>query len=274
MRDRPRSPRATRALAGRRIVVTRAREQAGDLIRALSALGAEVVAAPTIRVVPVADLDALRAALTAPEPYDWIVFTSQNAVAIVCERLAAWGLGPAALARVNVAAIGPATAAALRRRGIEPALVPERFVAEAVVTALAARCAMRGKRVLVPRARAARDALPDGLRALGAVVDVLPVYETVREPGDGGALAEELLAGRIDAVSFTSSSTVRGFVDLVGRAAAGSGRFAAVVIGPVTARTAREQGISAIVEADEYTVGGLVTALVRHLTQGGGKDRR
>src|SRR5690242_7552556 len=203
-------------LAGRRIAVTRAREQAGDLARELEALGAEVVAAPTIRIAPLTDLAALRAALTRVPPYDWIVFTSQNAVQVVCDRLPEWELAPRDVARAAVAAIGPATAEALVRRGVVPDLVPDRFVAEAVVTALAARGDVRGKTVLLPRAREARDALPDGLRALGALVDVIPIYETVRETGDGGGLAAEILAGTIDAVTFTSSSTVQGFVEFVG----------------------------------------------------------
>ncbi len=257
-------PGAARPLRGRRIVVTRAREQAGELIGALEALGAEVVAAPTIRIVPLADLTALRTALTAPAPYDWIVFTSQNAVQVVCDRLSSWGLAPSDLARAAVAAIGPATAQALTRRGVDPALIPERFVAEAVVVALAARCDLRGKRVLLPRAREARDTLPAGLRALGAVVDVIPVYETVRAPEDGSALAADLVSGTIDAVTFTSSSSVQGFVEMVGAPAATSGQFLAVLIGPVTAATARELGITGSVEADEYTTGGVVKALVRH----------
>jgi len=123
---------------------------------------------------------------------------------------------------------------------------------------------VRGKTILLPRAREARDALPDGLRVLGAVVDVIPVYQTICETGDGSGLAAELLAGRIDLVTFTSSSTVRGFVDLVGRPAAASGRFAAAVIGPVTAGTARELGITVAIEALDYTVPGLVAAIVRY----------
>jgi len=257
-------PDAARPLRGRRIVVTRAREQAGELIAALEALGAEVVAAPTICIVPLPDLTALRTALTAPAAYDWIVFTSQNAVQVVCDRLPAWGLGPRDLARAAVAAIGPATAQALSRRGVEPALVPERFIAEAVVEALAARQDLLGKRVLLPRAREARDALPDGLRALGAAVDVIPVYETVRAPEDGSGLAAALRSGTIDAVTFTSSSSVHGFVEMVGAPAATSGRFLAVVIGPVTAATARELGLRETIPADEYTTGGVVKALVRH----------
>ena len=253
-----------RPLAGRRIAVTRAREQAAELVRELEALGAQVVVAPTIRISPLPDLAALRAALTRNPPYDWIVFTSQNAVQVVCDRLPEWQLAPRDVARAAVAAIGPATAEALVRRGVVPDLVPDRFVAEAVVTALAARGDVHGKTVLLPRARGARDALPDGLRALGALVNVLPVYETIQATGDASGLAAEILAGAIDAITFTSSSTVRGFVESVGRPVAASGRFAAAVIGPVTAGTARELGIAVAVEAAEYTVAGLVEALVRY----------
>src|SRR5439155_17487304 len=145
-------------------------------------------------------------ALTRVPPYDWIVFASQNAVAVVCDRLPEWGLSSRDVARALVAAIGPATAEALVRRGVVPDLVPDRFVAEAVVSALAARGEVRGKTVLFPRARDARVALPDGLRGLGPLVDVVPVYETVREPGDGGGLAAGLLARAMGAVTLTSSS--------------------------------------------------------------------
>jgi len=271
---RPPGPARAHPLAGRRIAVTRAREQAGDLVRELEALGAEVVAAPTIRIAPLTDLAALRTALSRVPPYDWIVFTSQNAVQVVCDRLPEWDLSPRDVARAAVAAIGPATAEALVRRGVVPDLVPDRFVAEGVVTALVAQGDVRGKTVLLPRAREARDALPDGLRALGARVDVIPIYETIRETGDGSGLAAEILAGTIDAVTFTSSSTVRGFVELVGSPAAASGRFAAAVIGPVTAGTARELGIAVAIEAEEYTVAGLVGALVRHFDREPGAGSR
>ncbi len=245
-------------------------------MQALAALGADVVAAPTIRIEPLPDLEALRTALTSLAHYAWIVFTSQNTVQVVCDRLPAWGLAPPDLARAAVAAIGPATAEALVRRGVTPTLVPEQFVAEAVVQAIARRGDVRGKRILLPRALEARDALPEGLRARGAVVDVVAVYRTVREAGDGSALAADILAGKIDAITFTSSSTVRHFVDLVGREAATSGRFAAAVIGPVTAATARELGVRVTIEAEQFTVPGLVDALARHFGQGGqgGQGRR
>jgi uroporphyrinogen III methyltransferase / synthase len=271
MSPSPRSPRPP--LLGRRIAVTRAREQADEVVRALEALGADVVPAPVIRIQPLADLAPLGAALARLSSYTWVIFTSQNAVAIVCDHLPDWGLAARDLARVGVAAIGPGTAKALARYGVTPDLVPREYVAEAVVAALAQRGELRGKRILLPRAREARDVLPDGLRALGAVVDTLPVYETVREAGDGSRLARDILAGKIDAITFTSSSTVRRFVEIVGREAATSGRFAAAVIGPVTAATARELGIGVAIEARQYTVPGLVEALVRYFGEEGSVKR-
>lgn len=255
-----------RPLAGRRVVVTRAREQAGELVRTLEALGADVVLAPTIQIEPLdaAALAPLEAALSDLGRYRWVVFTSQNTVRIVFDQMHAWGRSPRELGGVAVAAIGPATASALEEHGVSAEVVPPRFVAEAVVEALGARGDLRGARVLLPRAAEARDALPDGLRALGAEVDVMAVYRTVGAAGEGTALADALRAGTIDAVTFTSSSTVRHFVDLVGGVAT-TAPYAAAVIGPITAATARELGLPVRVEAAEYTVPGLVAALVAHL---------
>jgi uroporphyrinogen III methyltransferase/synthase len=249
--------RAPAPLAGRRIVVTRARAQASDLVQRLTALGAEVVSAPVIRIEPLPDLTRLRHALAALATYDWVVFTSSNAVEVACTE-------PAAFACVRVAAIGPATADALLRRGVAVALVPEPHVAEALVVALAGR-GVSGERVLVPCAERARPALEAGLRAHGAVVDVIPVYRTVADDGDGTVLAQQLLAGSVDAVTFTSSSTVEQFVALVGAPAATSGLFVAAVMGPVTAATARELGVEVggLIEAEPSTAAGLTAALVR-----------
>jgi uroporphyrinogen III methyltransferase/synthase len=173
---------------------------------------------------------------------------------------------PAALVETRVAAIGPATAAALAQRGVPVALVPERHVAEGLVEALTARGVV-GKRILVPTAERARPVLSEGLETAGALVDLLPVYRTVAEGGDGRALARELTAGSIDAVTFTSSSTVEHFVSLVGREAASCGRFRAAVIGPITAQTARDQGVAAggLIEASPSTTDALVAALDREL---------
>ena len=246
-------------LAGRRIVVTRARAQAGDLTARLTALGAEVVQAPVIRVEPLPDLAALQQALTRLASYEWVAFTSQNAVEIVCTQ-------PAQFAATKVAAIGPATAQALSQRGIRVALVPERHVAEDLADAMAA-VGVKGKRILVPAAERGRPALEAGLRAAGALVDVIPVYRTVPVGGDGNALAHDLVAGTIDAVTFTSSSTVEHFVNLVGREAASCGRFAAAVIGPITAATARDLDIArgGLIESEPSTADGLVAALTQHL---------
>jgi uroporphyrinogen-III synthase len=252
-----------RALEGRRIVITRAREQAGELARALEAHGAAVVVAPVIRIEPLPQLGPLRAALAGLSAYRWVVFTSQNAVQIVFDRLLAWGLGPRAFATTTVAAIGTATGEALSQRGVTPALVPDEFVGEALAEALRVRGGLAGSRVLIPSAQDARDVVPAGLRAHGAIVEVVPVYRTVAATTDLSGLAVELRDGRIDAVTFTSSSTVRYFIDLVGRSAATSGRFAAAVIGPVTAGTARELGLTDVLEAAPHTVPGLGDALVR-----------
>jgi len=251
-------PVTSAPLAGRRIVVTRARAQANDLTSRLTALGAEVVQAPVIRVEPLPDLAALQHALTRISSYEWIAFTSQNAVEIVCAQTTNF-------ATTKVAAIGPATAGALSQRGIRVALVPERHVAEALADAIAMH-GVKGKRILVPAAERARPALEEGLRSAGAVVDVIPVYRTVPESGDGDALAQELVTGTIDAVTFTSSSTVEHFVNLVGRDAATCGRFAAAVIGPITAATARDFDVArgGLIESEPSTADGLVAALTRH----------
>jgi len=256
-------------LQGRRIVVTRPRDQAEELVRALEERGAAVVRFPVIRIDPEPDLDALHDALAVPDRYRWIAFTSQNAVQVVCDRLESWGL---TLGETPVAAIGPATAAALRRRGITPALVPDEHVAESLLRWLLDTGGLRGARVLLPAAREAREVLSDGLRAAGALVDVIPVYRTVRETDVGAvpahALAAEIQGGSIAAVTFTASSAVRHFVDLMGREAATAPRFVAAVIGPVTAATARELGVSGAepLEASPFTVPALVEALCRRFS--------
>ncbi|HEX4629306.1 MAG TPA: uroporphyrinogen-III synthase [Gemmatimonadales bacterium] len=251
-------------LAGRRIAVTRAREQASALVRELEARGAAVVCAPTIRIEVLRDLEPLRRALARLAHYHWVAFTSQNAVQVVFDALPGWGYSPNAFAATHVAAIGPATAQALSARGVRVDVIPDGYVAESLVAALASRSDLGGGvRVLIPRAQRARDALPEGLRAQGATVDVIPVYRTVAELADGPTLAREILAGRIDAVTLTSSSTVHAFVKAVGREAAASGHYRAAVIGPITARTAREYGLDVAIEAREYTTAGLIAALVR-----------
>ena len=241
-----------RPLFGRTIVVTRAREQASDLRTRLEHLGAQVIEMPAIAI------EAVDFVLPDLSAYAWVVLTSVNGVHAFFDRgLGGAGLDARALAGVQVAAIGPGTAAALGERGIRVDLVPERFVAESLLAAFPDP-GVAGARVLLARAAEARDVLPDGLAERGYVVDVLPVYRTVRATPDPEVLTR-VRAGDVDAVTFTSSSTVRNFVDLLGGPP--DHELAVVSIGPVTSGTARELGFTVTAEATPHTIDGLVAAL-------------
>jgi uroporphyrinogen III methyltransferase/synthase len=238
---------ARRPLNGQVVAVTRARAQASGLAARLAALGAEVVETPTIRIEP------RRPPLPELARYDLVCLTSPNGARLLFDALAARGEDARALAGARVAAIGPGTAAELERHGIRPDVVPERSVAEALVAALAG---VPVERALVARAAEAREVLPDALRERGAQVDVVALYDTVAEPlGD----AERELLARATYVTFTSSSTVRFFVE-AGAAPLDGARV--VSIGPVTSATARELGLRVDVEAARHDVDGLVDALV------------
>ena len=244
-----------RPLAGTSVAVTRARAQASGLAARLRALGAEVLEAPAIRIEPIA----------GPAPridvYDLVCLTSPNGVALLFDRLAGEGLDARSLAGARIAAIGPGTAAALRQRGVIADVVPERFVAEGLVEALAD---VPVTRALIARAAQARDTLPDALRRRGAEVDVVDLYETVAEPLDAAALAQ---LARADYVTFTSSSTVRFLLQSAGGRLDGNPRI--VSIGPVTSETLREHGLTVDVEAGRHDIDGLVEALV---TDASGKE--
>jgi uroporphyrinogen III methyltransferase / synthase len=236
-----------RPLLGRTVAVTRARAQASGLAARLRALGAEVVEAPAIRIEPLAG--------PAPEldGYDLICLTSPNGVRLLFARLAGAGRDARALAGATVAAIGPGTARALREHGVIADVVPEQFVAEALVEALVD---VPVARALVARAADARDVLPDALRERGAEVDVMALYETVAEPLDDAA--REAVASA-DYVTFTSSSTVRFLFE----SGAQPGPDAHLVsIGPVTSVALREHGHAPDVEAERHDIDGLVDALV------------
>ncbi len=247
---------APRPLAGLTVAVTRARAQASGLARRLETLGARVVQAPVIRTrtLPGPPLD--------PAGYDLVCLTSANGVEALFERLAAGGRDARSLSAARIAAIGPGTARALAAHGVLAVVVPERFVAESLVEALADVAVTRA---LIARAREARDVLPDALRERGAEVDVLALYDTVAEPLSGQALTDARTA---DYITFTSSSTVRFFLEAAG---AGSGprdggplaaETRIVSIGPVTSETLREHGLEPHVEAERHDVDGVLDALV------------
>ncbi|HEU4988928.1 MAG TPA: uroporphyrinogen-III synthase [Gemmatimonadaceae bacterium] len=246
-------------LRGVRVVVTRAGDRADALSGALAALGAQVSAVPVTRIEALDPAPAL-AALRHLERYQWVVLTSQNAVAFLGERLQSAGRGSADFRDIRVAAVGPATAAALATLGIAVTLTPERFVAEALLDAMRTRGDMRGARVLYLAALGARDVLPEGLRALGAVVDVIPLYRSVPDVQDAQALCQRLLRGEVDLVTFTAGSAVRAFVQAVGADAAA--RAGIVTIGPATSAVVRELGLDVRAEADPSTIDGLVAATV------------
>ncbi len=250
-------------LAGCTVVVTRPRGQAAGLAAPLEQAGARVLLCPVVEIVALGLTDAVRAAIAGLDGYGTVVFTSANGVAIFCERLRDCGLDAAALAARELVAIGPGTAAALEERGLVASLVPEEHVAEGVVAALAARARrLAGRRVLLPRSCAARAVLPDELRRHGALVDVVDLYDAVP------AAALPCAAGAIEAadyVAFTSSSTVRAFVALMGAERLPE-RLVGVrlaSIGPVTSATLHELGLTVAVEATVYSAAGLVTALMR-----------
>ena len=250
-----------RPLHGRRVVVTRARAQASGLAATLRELGAEVVELPAIRIEPRIDTDEVKKAAAAIGVYELVCLTSPNGVRLLFEAIVAAGLDARALAGATVAAIGPGTARALAERGVLADVVPERFVAEALVEALA-DVDVKGARVLVARAAEARDVLPDALRERGAEVDVVALYETVREDPDEEAIAAAQAA---DYVTFTSSSTVTNLTAALGDRFPTAARI--VSIGPVTSDAARAAGLGVDVEAERHDVEGLVAALLEDASE-------
>jgi uroporphyrinogen III methyltransferase/synthase len=245
-----------RPLHGRRVVVTRARAQASGLATTLRGLGAEAVELPAIRVEPRIDSEEVRQIAGALGIYELICLTSPNGVRLLFEAMEAAGVDARALAGVTVAAIGPGTARALAERGVLADVVPERFVAEGLIEALE-DTEVAGARVLVARAAEARDVLPEALRERGAEVDVVALYETVREqPGD-----DEIAAAQsADYVTFTSSSTVTNLTEALGDRFPRHARI--VSIGPITSETVRAAGLEVDVEAKRHDVDGLLEALL------------
>lgn len=257
-----------RPLEGKRIAITRAEEQAAGLVERLRELGAEPLLCPSIAIAPPADYAPLDAAIGRLDEYDWLIVTSANGVHALLDRMGALGRGAASLAHLAIGAIGPATAEALADRGLRAGFMPSAYVAEAILAEIGD---VAGRRVLLPRADIAREALAVGLRERGAHVDEIAAYRTV--PGAGAALLAGLLREpgdhALDAITFTSSSTVRYLID--GMAQAGLVRadsvallneLAVICIGPITAATARELGLRVDAVAREYTAEGLVAALV------------
>ena len=247
-----------RPLHGKRVVVTRARAQASGLAATLRGLGAEVVELPAIRIEPRIESEEARRAIEriARGEYALFCLTSPNGARLLFEAMGSAGLDARALGHATVAVIGPGTARALAEHGIAADVVPERFVAEALVEALV-EIDVSGKRVLVARAAEARDVLPDALRKRGAEVDVVALYETVREAPSDEAIEA---AQSADYVTFTSSSTVRNLTEVLGERFPAGARV--VSIGPITSEAARDAGLEVAVEAERHDIDGLLAALI------------
>ncbi len=229
----------------------------------LEASGATAISFPTITIEPPSDPEALLRAMGAG-PYDWVVLTSTNAVNALdaARRKLGAGQGPWPAPGTRFCAVGPSTAAALEAAGLTPDIVPDEYVGESALDALLeAGGNLDRRRILIPRAAEARDVIPDGLRAAGAVVEVVEAYRTMPVNADDEAtrrMADRIAAGEVDVVTFTSSSTVRAFRAMFGGEVGG---FLVATIGPATSATVRESGYEVAVEAEEYTVSGLVRAL-------------
>ena len=246
----------TASLAGKRIVITRPPHKAGAFANLLKALGAEPVVLPLIETRIPQDTAALDETLRVLPRYDWVIFTSANAVDFTFRRIEALDIDSAALVGMQFAAIGPATANALEAHGLTPALVPREYVAEGLFAALNEHVTLDGMRLLLPQANRARPVLADLLRGAGATVDAVVAYDTVRPEID-----PVLLAQPVDAITFTSPSTVQHFVELFDDPRAILGGALVACIGPVTADAARAVGLEPDVVADPYTVEGLIVAL-------------
>ncbi len=252
-----------RPLLNKGVVVTRAREQASQLVELVEEMGGCCFEFPTIRIDPMPDYQAVQGAIQDLAAYDWLVFTSVNGVKHFWRQLEGLGLDSRALGGRMVAAIGPATADALRAQGVSADFVPDKYVAEHVVQGLL-ELGVAGKKVLIPRALKAREVLPQELLRAGAEVTILPVYQTSLVQESGQAILDGLEQGSIHCVTFTSSSTVENFFELVDREALSRfvpDRVKLACIGPVTAQTLSGYGFSTDIMPDDYTIPALAKAL-------------
>jgi len=258
-----------RPLFGKRIVVTRAREQASDFLKELTRLGAECIEFPTIEVAPPLSWNELDRSIEALESYQWLLFTSVNGVKYFLMRLEVLGKDVRDLKGLKIGAIGPKTAETWHNLGIRPDLMPDEYRAEGVVASFEEH-EIKGTRILLPRAEKAREILPEELRKMGADIDVVPAYRTIRPDHDTGSLREMFKKGGIDMVTFTSSSTVTNFVEMFKEDAQELQKWMARVtiacIGPITAKTAEENGFITNLVPSEYTIESLTDSIVQHFS--------
>jgi uroporphyrinogen III methyltransferase/synthase len=253
---------------GKKILITRARSQSSEFAARLQKLGAEVIEFPTIEILPPSNWEGLDRVIHQLESYDWIIFTSANGVHFFWQRLRDKRKNVSLPPTMKVAAIGPATAKTLKEKGIRVAYMPKEFVAEGILKGFEKR-QIKGKRILLARAKKARDILPKGLRRMGAQVDVIEAYRTVKSKGGVRRLKEFLTKKKIDAITFTSSSTVEHFVELLKKEDLKKllKHMAIACIGPVTAKTAKEWGMKVHIQPKQYTIPGLTQAILDYYSK-------
>lgn len=250
-------------LFGLGVVMTRPERQADDLAKLLAAEGANPVAFPTIAIEEPADWSELDTAIEQIESYQWLIFTSANGVHFFFERLGQKGRDVRDLKGVKICCIGPATARQIKARGIKVDLVPDKFIAEGILKSFAA-IDIQGMKILIPRAQKARDILPQALREQGANVTVATTYRTVNSGRKKEELSGLIDEGEVDVITFTSSSTVTHFVDIMGPDYVLPAQVKIACIGPVTAQTAQKAGFKIDIMQDEYTMDGLMKSLVEY----------
>ena len=248
-------------LNGKRILITRAREQIEQLSRLLQSYGAQVIPFPTIEIAPPDDWQPMDEAIEKLDSYDWIIFTSVNGVKSFTQRLKDKGKGVDALVGKKVCAIGPRTQGDLEGMGLTVSFVPQEYRAEGVIDGLKAR-GIKGQKILIPRARGARKILPEALLEVGAVVNEVEAYQAVK-PSKSNESLEATLKKGIDVVTFTSSSTVRNFMELLSDRTVMNG-IKVAVIGPITAETVRDYGLKPHIVPQKYTIPALVEAIVEY----------
>jgi uroporphyrinogen III methyltransferase/synthase len=251
-------------LIGKKILITRSREQSTEFTTRLKNFGAEVIEFPTIEIVPPISWDKLDQAINQLKFYDWIIFTSANGVNFFWQRLQEKGKNclPSYL---KICAIGPATANQLKKREISVDYIPKEYVAEAILKGFE-KMDLKGKRILLARAKKARDLLPRGLRKMGAEVDVVEAYRTIKPHGGTKRLIKLLTNGEIDVITFTSSSTVNHFVEILKKENLKKllKGITIACIGPITTQTAKRWGMKVHIQPKQYTIPALTQAIVNY----------
>lgn len=244
----------------KKIIVTRAVEQAGTFSSKLRELGARVFEIPTIKIVPLDTYESLDIAINNIKNYDYLILTSVNGVKYFFERLEINGKDGRCLSNLKICAIGPATAKAIKEKFLNVDILPEKYVAESVISALD-KIGIEGNKFLLCRAKIARDVIPDEIKKRGGEIDVIPVYETLINKSSKEELLEVLKKG-VDYITFTSSSTVTNFFQLIDNQKEVVSNIKLASIGPVTSATIRSFGLEPYVEAEKYTIDGLISAII------------